>query len=211
MTKEQEDKIIEQASEILWRRSVNTIHFEETGGGGGEVSIDVFIVLPNKKMAHYDNNGELSCYTRGGFGGAKSFQVEELPKEFVFSFRHGMNNVRVDEKLSGYKWTFEDLRYKAIDENKWKEERQNIKIAIKQVAQCKTIGDVYAIYDKYLRTAHIPYEVIWKAFEISGYEPSLSTWARGEIGAFASELYFAFLDIMNDYEYQILTHTHETE
>lgn len=200
MTKEEEDKIIEQANEILMRRSLNTIYFEETGGGGGCVFIDMYIVLPNGEMACYDNHGELSEFTRSRYDW-RVFQADEIPKDLLFSFRHGgTRNLRAKHELGKYKWSFDDLEYDKMDEDKWNEEQRNIKTAIEQVGNCKTIGEVYEIYDKYLRNAHLPYEVIRKAFEICKYEPSLSSWVRGEIGMFAFEQAFVFIDIMKAYE-----------
>ena len=200
MTKEQEDKIIAQANEILQRRSLNTIYLEETGCGGGYVSIDMYIVLPNGYMAYYNREGKISCFTRSQVSSKKSFQAKELPKDLLFSFRHGVHYLRVDEKLREYKWTFEDLKYDKVDEGKWKEEQQNIKTARKLIDTCETIDDVYTLYDKYLRKAHIPYDIIFKAFKIFKYEPDLSHLFDGEIGMFGCEQTMVFLSIMQGYE-----------
>ena len=199
MNKEQEDKIIAQANKILQRRSRNTIYLEETGGGGGYVDVDIYIVLPNGDKAHYNREGKISRFACTS-SGAKSFQAKELPKDLLFSFRHGVNDLRVDEKLEGYKWTFDDLKYDKVDKEKWKEEQQNIKAARKLIDTCETIDDVYTLYDKYLRKVHVPYDIIFKAFKIFKYEPDLSSLFNGEIGMFGFEQSIVFFSIMQGYE-----------
>lgn len=198
-TKKRGDKIIAQANRILRRRSRDTIYLAETGGGEGYVDISMYIVLPNGDMADYDEEGKISRFTSARYG-EKSFRAKELPEDLLFSFRHGVNHLLVDEKLSGHKWTFDDLIYDKVDKEKWEEERQNIKTARKLIKTCETIDDVYTLYDKYLREVPIPYDIIFKAFKIFKYEPDLSDLFNGEIGAFGFEQSIVFFSIMQDYE-----------
>ena len=198
MTKEQEDKIIQQAQDILERRSANTIYFSETGGGMGKVSIQAYIIKPNGEKAYYRNDGNENTFSCTLFDGLKC-DASELPKEMLFSFRHGISNFEVDESLKGYKWKLEDLKYEVIDEDEWNKEQQNLKSALAQIDSCKTISDVYDLYDKYLRNRHIPYEVIGKAFKIFKHEPDMTNIFNGEIGAFAFEQTFLFVSIMEEY------------
>lgn len=199
MTKEQEDKIIAQANEILQRRSENTIYIEESGGGNGNVWMKVFIVLPNGEKAYYTREGEISRFSCG-CSCAHSFQANELPKDLLFSFRHGTHSVEAKWELGDYKWNFDDLEYERIDEEKWNKEQQNIKSARELIDTCKTIDDIYTLYDKYLRNAHTPYDIIFKAFKILQYEPNLSDLFNGEIGKFGFEQSLVFFSIMKGYE-----------
>lgn len=199
MTKEQEDKIIEQANKILEKRSMETIYFSETGGYDDKVTIHAYIIQPNGEKADYGRSGKISEFKCVLFDSV-SFNANQLPREMLFSFRHGTSFFQVNKSLRGYKWKLEDLEYEPVDEKKWKEEQICIKMARKRIKGCKNIGDVYELYDKYLRNRPIPYDIIFEAFKIFKYEPNLNNYFKGEIGMFAFEQSFAFVSIMEGYK-----------
>lgn len=198
MTRKQEDEIIKKAQKNLERRSINTIYFSETGGGCGKVSIHAYILQPNGEKAYYRRYGDKNEFSCTMFSRV-SFKASELPKEMLFSFRHGTHFFYADESLNGYKWGLMDLEYEVVDKHKLEEEQMCFMKTRNHIDKCKSIGDVYKLYDKYLRDRPIPYDIIFKAFKIIKYEPNDANLFNGEIGIYAFNQSFAFVSIMEGY------------
>ena len=110
-----------------------------------------------------------------------------------YSIRHGHNDFTVDESKEGT-WQLADLRYDRVDRKKVRSMLKGLKL----IDECKSTGDVYDVWNKYMRDSYLPFEFVQKAFSIMQQDEM--PMKNGEIGLYGTLNTFLFLGLMEEEE-----------
>lgn len=151
------------------------IYFEPRGSSEDNIDFDIYI-KPIKGCGHYyTSNGELTDFYWANPKRAKSFDTKELPKELLYSFRHGIWHCSIPKKKKN-NWTFEDLTYDKITP---KMTRAYNKL-MRELNKVSTIEDYHKLYPLILKGNRINAKIIDTLFKIQKIPNILAI--NGEIG-----------------------------
>lgn len=152
------------------------VYFEECGSGDGQIFINVYVNPQEDGSGYqYDLTGKRHKFWWADPDEARVFDHTELPKDLLFSIRHGLDEVAVDEdKFEN--WTFNDLIYKKVDResvrayNEFQKMKQNI----------KTVEDFKNAYPTIKKCGFITDDIMKTLFRVMNI-PSTPV-QNGEIG-----------------------------
>lgn len=138
------------------------VYFEEVGGGDGKVCLRVYVNPQEDGSGYqYDLTGRKHKFWWADPDEARVFEHTELPKDLLFSIRHGVDEVEVDEdKFEN--WTFDDLIYSKV-------ERESVKAYNefkKMMPNIKTVDDFKAAYPTIKKCGFITEDIVKTLFNV---------------------------------------------
>ena len=177
------------------------IYFEERARGdfgeGPQVEITAYVSPKAYEEGYegyeYDMWGKRHSFCWAHPDEARVFDSSELPEEMLYAFKHGVNDFTVEEsKAKDYKLT--DLKYDKVDRKKIQSTLKGVKL----IDGCKTLDDVYEVWEKYIKDAYMPFEFVQKGLAIIGQAER--PMVNGELGLYGVENSLMFHQIMtNEY------------
>jgi hypothetical protein len=170
------------------------VYFEVRGGGCGETYIMAY-VSPKPHCWGYcgfefDLFGNRQEFTWAHPNESRVYDHKELPADMWYSIRHGKNKFTVD-KSKEETWQLSDLRYNKVD-------RKKVQWAVKSMKEidgCKSLGNVYDVWVKYVKDGYLTFEFVQKAFDIIKQEEL--PMVNGELGLYGMMNIALFFDLMN--------------
>ena len=169
------------------------VYFEVRGGGGGETYITAYVSPKRYSYGYcgyeYDLFGKRHEFTWVDPDDARVYDHSELPADMWYSIRHGQNEFTVDESKEET-WQLSDLRYDKIDRKKVRQTMKGLKL----IDGCKSTGDVYDVWKKYMKDSYLPFEFVQKAFGIM--QQCEIPMMNGELGFYGMQNTFLFLELM---------------
>lgn len=156
---------------------------EETGGGsgGGMKSFRSFTLweMPSRydgQGYHYSLDGSKYLFAWADINESVKLPIKELPKDFVFSFYHGMGNF--DSYSEG------TIISEIIEDSNWKEKSINASdvSSFTKLSRLKlsSIDDVRKNLDVITTAKYIPNSVISSVIRLAGYKQAVMI--NGELG-----------------------------
>ena len=177
------------------------IYFEERGRGyfKGKQQVSIMAYVSPRPHSHgyegfeYDMWGKRHAFSWAHPDEARVFDSSELPEDMLYSIKHGVNDFTVEEsKSKDYKLT--DLKYDKVDRKKIQSTMNGVKL----IDGCKTLDDVYEVWEKYIKDAYMPFEFVQKGLAIIGQAER--PMVNGELGLYGVENSLMFHQIMtNEY------------
>lgn len=156
------------------------IYFEQKSWGGDNIDLDIYIkpfCTDEDKGAgcYYNDDGKLCNFYWVHPKEARVFDTKELPKELLYSFKHGTSQCSVDTKKID-NWTFDDLIYSKVTP---KMTRAYNKL-MKEIDKITTIEEYHKLYPLVLKGNRINEKIIDTFFKIQKV-PNIPV-INGEIG-----------------------------
>lgn len=156
------------------------IYFEQRSWGGDNIDFDIYI-KPFYTQAvegaglYYNSDGKLCSFYWVHPEKAKVFDDKELPKELLYSFKHGTRRCSVDAGKKN-NWTFDDLIYDKVTP----EMTRAYNKLMKELDKVTTIEEYHKLYPLILKGNRINEKVMDTFFKIQKV-PDIPV-VNGEIG-----------------------------
>jgi hypothetical protein len=139
----------------------------------------------------YTSEGKKTHFYWADASEAIKLNHKKLPEGFVFAFRHGLNDIDIEDGLMSL-----DI-HEAIAKSDWKENALTPEIVeeMKVISDIKIISlvDVAEKWDSIFCSARVPHQVVKKIMELVEYKCAVPV--NGEIGIAALQNDLAFFDV----------------